>query len=82
MFRRKPKPEEEFARAFYIRTAERARAPELFEQCGIPDTLDGRFDALAVYAALAIARLQREPDGLVLAQAYFEIGRASCRERV
>jgi cytochrome b pre-mRNA-processing protein 3 len=72
MFRRKAKPEEEFARALYIRIAERARAAELFEQCGIPDTLDGRFDALAVFAALAISRLQREPDGLVLAQAFFD----------
>ncbi len=72
MFRRKPSAEEEFAAAFYARTAERARAPELFEQCGIPDTLDGRFDALALHASLAIGRLQREPDGEVLAQAFFD----------
>lgn len=71
MFRRR-KPEEAFAAALYTRTAQRARAPELFEACGIPDTLDGRFDALALHAALTIDRLRREPDGETLAQAFFD----------
>jgi cytochrome b pre-mRNA-processing protein 3 len=34
------KPDDEFAVALYACTAETARAPELFEACGIPDTLD------------------------------------------
>ncbi len=72
MFRRRNKPEAEFALAVYRRTAERARAPELFQACGIPDSLDGRFDALALHAALMIERLRREPDGKVLAQAFFD----------
>ncbi|MFO1157897.1 MAG: ubiquinol-cytochrome C chaperone family protein [Reyranellaceae bacterium] len=71
MFRRS-KPEDVFAAALYRRTAELARAPELFEACGIPDTLDGRFDSLALHAALMIDRLRREPDGERLAQAYFD----------
>jgi cytochrome b pre-mRNA-processing protein 3 len=71
MFRRN-KPAAEFAAAFYARTAERARAPELFEACGIPDTLGGRFDSLALHAALAIDRLRVEPDGEDLAQAFFD----------
>jgi cytochrome b pre-mRNA-processing protein 3 len=69
---RRRQPIEEFAAALYARTAERARAPELFEACGIPDTLDGRFDALALHAALMIDRLRGEPDGEVLAQAFFD----------
>lgn len=72
VFRRK-KPEDEFAAALYKRTGEWARAPELFESCGIPDTLDGRFDALALHAALMIDRLRHEPDGEVLAQAFFDV---------
>lgn len=71
MFRRS-KPEDAFAAALYARTAERARAPELFEACGIPDTLDGRFDSLALHAAVTIDRLRREPDGESLAQAFFD----------
>lgn len=71
MFKRK-KPPEAFAAALYARTAEQAREPVLFEACGIPDTLDGRFDALALHAALVIERLRREPDGEGLAQAFFD----------
>lgn len=71
MFRRR-KPEDDFAAAVYKRVAEQARAAELFEACGIPDTLDGRFDALALHAALMIDRLRREPDGETLAQAFFD----------
>jgi cytochrome b pre-mRNA-processing protein 3 len=63
---------DEFASAFYLRTAEQARLPELFEACGIPDTLDGRFDSLALHAAIAIDRLRHEPDGERLAQAFFD----------
>ena len=71
MFRRK-NPLESFAAPIYAQTADRARAPYLFEACGIPDTLDGRFDALALHAALMIDRLRREPDGDALAQAFFD----------
>lgn len=71
MFRR-TKPEDAFAAALYAKTAELARSAELFEACGIPDTLDGRFDALALHASLMIDRLRREPDGEILAQAYFD----------
>lgn len=71
MFRRKS-AEDKFAAALYAKTAEHARLPELFDACGIPDTLDGRFDSLALHAALAIDRLRREPDGERLAQAFFD----------
>ena len=71
MFRRKNSLAE-FASAIYARTAAEARQPALFEACGIPDTLDGRFDALALHASLMIDRLRREPDGEVLAQEFFD----------
>ena len=71
LFRRKNSLAE-FASAIYARTAAEARQPALFEACGIPDTLDGRFDALALHASLMIDRLRREPDGEVLAQEFFD----------
>ncbi len=71
LFRRK-NPRTEFASAVYARAAEQARTPQLFEECGIPDTLDGRFDALALHGALMIDRLRREPDGEALAQDFFD----------
>ncbi len=73
LFNRRKPAEEAFAAELYRRTAEQARAPELFEACGIPDTLDGRFDALALHAGLMIDRLRREPDGEELAQAFFDV---------
>jgi cytochrome b pre-mRNA-processing protein 3 len=72
VFRRRRNPERAFAVALYARTVAEARSPELFAACGIPDTLDGRFDALALHAALMIDRLRREPDGEQLAQDYFD----------
>jgi len=73
MFRRRRHAEEEFAAALYARVADLARAPALFDSFGIPDTVDGRFDALALHAALTIDRLRREqPDGDQLAQAFFD----------
>jgi len=71
LFRRR-NPHADFAHRLYARTAERARARELFESCGIPDTLDGRFDALALHGALMVDRLRQEPDGEALAQAFFD----------
>jgi cytochrome b pre-mRNA-processing protein 3 len=71
VFRRR-KPEDDFAAAVYKSVGEQARSAELYEACGIPDTLDGRFDALALHAALMIDRLRREPDGEVLAQSFFD----------
>jgi cytochrome b pre-mRNA-processing protein 3 len=71
LFRQK-NPHDAFAAALYAKTGERARDRFLFEQCAIPDTLDGRFDALALLAALMIERLRREPDGEMLSQAFFD----------
>jgi cytochrome b pre-mRNA-processing protein 3 len=69
---RRSNPLAEFASAIYARSAGEARAEQLFEACGIPDTLDGRFDSLALHAGLMIDRLRREPDGAALAQEYFD----------
>jgi cytochrome b pre-mRNA-processing protein 3 len=50
-----------------------ARDPYLYATLGVPDTLDGRFDAIALHAYLLIQRLDREADpGPALAQAVFD----------
>ena len=51
-----------------------ARDPVYFTTLGVPDTLDGRFDAwLGLYAALLIRRLRALPDpGAALAQSVFD----------
>jgi cytochrome b pre-mRNA-processing protein 3 len=50
-----------------------ARDPWLYETLGVPDTLDGRFDAVGLHVYLVIRRLtEQPPPGPVLAQAVFD----------
>jgi len=50
-----------------------ARQPWFYAVLGVPDTLDGRFDLLSLFAFLLIERLRPEPmPGPVLAQAVFD----------
>jgi len=57
----------------YATTVGAARDPYLYTDCGVPDTLDGRFDLIGLHAFLLIHRLTREPEpGPALAQAVFD----------
>ncbi|UPG71475.1 ubiquinol-cytochrome C chaperone [Roseomonas gilardii subsp. gilardii] len=72
LLRRKP-----FERAgfeLYTASVAAARAPSLFGTIGVPDTLEGRFDAIALHVALLVHRLRHDPDprGRELAQAVFD----------
>jgi len=50
-----------------------ARDPAWFETLAVPDTLDGRFDLIGLFAALLIRRLcGLPPPGPALAQAVFD----------
>ena len=65
-------PEAVPAQKLYLAAVGQARQPALYLGYGVPDTLDGRFDSLALHAALVIDRLRREPDGEALSQAFFD----------
>ena len=41
----------------YLRLVEHARAPDFYLKCGVPDTLDGRFDMLVLHVFLVLERL-------------------------
>jgi cytochrome b pre-mRNA-processing protein 3 len=57
----------------YAAAVAAAREPFFYTTLGVPDTLDGRFDMVGLYAFLVIQRLKRElPPGPVLAQAVFD----------
>jgi cytochrome b pre-mRNA-processing protein 3 len=59
--------------ALYTRLVTSCRDPKLFAALAIPDTLDGRFDVVALYVALLIHRLRHLPEpGPRLAQAVFD----------
>jgi cytochrome b pre-mRNA-processing protein 3 len=59
LFRRDPR--RELIAALYERVASAAREPDLYLRLGIPDTLEGRFEALSVHMVLALRALRRLP---------------------
>ena len=59
--------------ALYTAITTAAREPVLFLRYRVPDTLDGRFDTLALYAVLVMIRLSADsPPGPAVAQAVFD----------
>jgi cytochrome b pre-mRNA-processing protein 3 len=57
----------------YRQIVERAREPALYRAWGVPDTLDGRFEVLALHAFLVLHRLKCEGDSTAeFAQALFD----------
>lgn len=64
---------ERVAAELYVKLVEQARSPSFYTACGVPDTLDGRFEALALHAFLVLHRLKREaPPAPGFAQALFD----------
>ncbi len=60
------------ALAAYGRIVERARDPSFYVAWAVPDTLDGRFELLALHAFLVLNRLKREPQAAEFAQELFD----------
>ncbi len=59
--------------ALYTASVEAARDPLYYTRLSVPDTLDGRFDLIGLFAALLIRRLTTlAPPGPALAQAVFD----------
>lgn len=57
----------------YRRIVERAREPVFYTDWGVPDTLDGRFELLALHAFLVFNRLKRDRAATeAFAQALFD----------
>lgn len=57
---RKNREVESAARALYGRAIEQARAPAFYASLGVPDSLDGRFDMVALHVFLLLHRLRAE----------------------
>jgi len=72
MFRRRPHERAGFE--LYGAAVGAARTPALFAVLGVPDTVEGRFDLIALHVGLLINRLRRDGDarGPALAQAVFD----------
>jgi cytochrome b pre-mRNA-processing protein 3 len=68
------KPHEGAGFALYGAAVAAARQPVFFAELGVPDTLDGRFDLVALHSGLLVCRISRDPDPRArdLAQAVFD----------
>ncbi len=65
--------EKKLAHRLYIILVEQARQPAFYENCGVADTVAGRFDMIALHAVLVLRRLQQEPEKTKeLSQALFD----------
>jgi cytochrome b pre-mRNA-processing protein 3 len=59
LFRKNPR--RSAADALYRRVVEAARTPSLYRDLGVPDTIEGRFEAVALHVVLVLRRLRRSP---------------------
>lgn len=62
------------ARGLYAGIVTQARRPAFYGACGVPDTLDGRFELIALHAFLVLHRLKRDrEESAELAQDLFDV---------
>jgi cytochrome b pre-mRNA-processing protein 3 len=78
-------PRNPAAGPLYEAVVAQARTPALYRDLGVPDSLDGRFEAIVLHLVLVLRRLKRDfPEGLDLAEAlqeaFFEDMDRSLRE--
>ncbi len=70
-FRRSP--EQRPAADLYDAVVAQSRRPEFYQNLGVPDTVDGRFDMIVVHAFLLLRRLKDErKQGENLPQVFFD----------
>lgn len=71
---KKKNPYEEAARAVYAATLAHTREPVFYEDYGVPDSFDGRFDLLVLHVFLILQRVLEEDRALaeVFNQALFD----------
>lgn len=61
------------AYALYQKAVAQARHPVFYTRAGVPDTLDGRFDMIALHVFLILHRLKQEKRNRRLSQALFDL---------
>ncbi len=61
------------AAALYARAVEQGRRAEFYARLGVPDTLDGRFEMIALHVFLLLHRLKHDGEAAELAQALFDV---------
>ena len=59
---RKPADPREAMRPLWHRTVAIAREPEWYAQCGVTDTLEGRFDMVTAALSVVMLRMETDPE--------------------
>ncbi|WP_119458327.1 ubiquinol-cytochrome C chaperone family protein [Rhodospirillaceae bacterium SYSU D60014] len=59
---RRAGPAEDTADRLYAAIVAQARHPAFYQEYGVPDTVDGRFEMIALHAFLLLHRLKRDPE--------------------
>jgi cytochrome b pre-mRNA-processing protein 3 len=67
-------PRRDAVHRVYERIVERARHPIFYAELGVPDSVDGRFELIALHAFLVLHRLKAEPgEAKAFGQALFDL---------
>ncbi len=66
-------PQMDAARRLYVAAVGQARQPEFYTVCGVPDTVTGRFDLIALHGFLLMNRLKSDATTRPLAQALSDV---------
>ena len=61
------------AHNLYFTTVNQSRNPKFFQELGIPDTLDGRFDLMILHVGLVLRRLRSAENETTLSDALFSV---------
>jgi cytochrome b pre-mRNA-processing protein 3 len=69
----RPDPARKEAEAIYAAVVAQARRPEFYADLGVPDTLDGRFELLALHTFLILRRLKTRGESAVASQALVDL---------
>src|SRR3546814_8966780 len=59
---RHAEPAEDTADRLYAAIVAQARHPAFYQDYGVPDTVDGRFEMIALHAFLLLHRLKQDPE--------------------
>ena len=81
LFRSAPDPREGL-RPLWHRIVALSREPEWYAECGVADSVAGRFDMISTVLALVLLRLERAPTCKLTAMRWLRkagSGRTSCR---
>lgn len=69
----RPNLEKKAVHAAYVQAVTAARMPIFYEKLGIPDTVDGRFEMIALHVFLILHRIRADADATAFGQRLYDL---------